>query len=165
MCEGEISIEQLSESLDLFICLWGLFGFFCPFFHFPSRADWIILSTGSRISVGSLLRICSPRTDGLEERMWEERRGEERERYELVNVQTSLGSGGVHIVDSLLVITTVTFLAVAFHALVGAWCTIRPCVTPPILADDVRPEENKLWRHEPEGRARPPVCRREKVNE
>lgn len=106
MCEGEISIEQLSESLDLFICLWGLFGFFCPFFHFPSRADWIILSTGSRISVGSLRRICSPRTDGLEERMWEERRvgeqrrGEERERYELVNVQTSLGSGGVHIVDS-----------------------------------------------------------------
>lgn len=66
--EGEISIKQLSQKLELFICLWGSF-FFCPFFRFPSRADWIILSRGSRISVGSLRRIYSPRTDGLEERV------------------------------------------------------------------------------------------------
>lgn len=38
---------------------------------------------------------------------------------ELLNVQTSLGSSGVHIVDSMLVITAVTFLTATFHALVG----------------------------------------------
>lgn len=63
-----ISTVQLSEWLELFICLWALFSF-CPIFCFPSRADWIILSRGSRICVGSLRRICSPRRDGLKERI------------------------------------------------------------------------------------------------
>lgn len=108
--------------------------FFCPFFHFPSRADWIILSRGSRISVGSLRRIYSPRTDGLEERVceWDRERGREREVSEradgwVAQCSNILGQySGVHIVDSSLVITTVTFLTATFHALVGAWCTIRP---------------------------------------
>lgn len=34
----------------------------------------------------------------------------------LLNVQTSLGSSGVHIVESQLVITAVTFLTATFHA-------------------------------------------------
>lgn len=48
-----------------------------------------------------------------------EREREKEQMVELLNVQTSLGSSGVHIVDSLLVITAVTFLTATFHALVG----------------------------------------------
>lgn len=39
---------------------------------------------------------------------------------ELLNAQTSLGGGGEHIVDSLLVITAVTFLTATFRALARA---------------------------------------------
>lgn len=46
---------------------------------------------------------------------------------ELLNAQTSLGSGGEHIVDSLLVITAVTFLAATFRALASGWRKTHPC--------------------------------------
>lgn len=36
---------------------------------------------------------------------------------ELLNAQTSLGGAGVHVVDSLLVITAATFLTATFRAL------------------------------------------------
>lgn len=48
-----------------------------------------------------------------------ERKGDSEQMAELLNVQTSLGSSGVHIVDSSLVITAVIFLTDTFHALVG----------------------------------------------
>lgn len=44
-------------------------------------------------------------------------RGECKRMAELLNAQTSLGGGGEHIVDSLLVITAVTFLTATFRAL------------------------------------------------
>lgn len=47
---------------------------------------------------------------------------------ELLNVQTSLGSSVGHIVDSLLVITAVTFLTATFHAS-GGWMMLNLCVT------------------------------------
>lgn len=43
--------------------------------------------------------------------------GECERMAELLNAQTSLGGDGEHIVDSLLVITAVTFLADTFRAL------------------------------------------------
>lgn len=54
--------------------------------------------------------------------MREKQREIENERLkqmvELLNVQTSLGSSRVHIVDSSPVITEVMFLTATFHALV-----------------------------------------------
>lgn len=44
-------------------------------------------------------------------------RGECERMAELLNAQTSLGGGGELIVDSLLVITAVTFLTATFRAL------------------------------------------------
>lgn len=101
----EISIREASLVVFCFFVFCGAclfifyFLFLCPFFRCPSRTDWIILSTGSRISVGSLRRICSPRTDGLEERM----RGRSRGVEEMGVSQCSNILGrrrGLHAVDS-----------------------------------------------------------------
>lgn len=62
---------HLSEKTRVVYLFVGPPFFFSPYLCFPSRADWIILSRGSGISVGSLRRICSPRRDGLEERVRE----------------------------------------------------------------------------------------------
>lgn len=60
---------------------------------------------------------CASETEGEENKSKKRGRGECERMAELLNAQTSLGGGGEHIVDSLLVITAVTFLTATFRAL------------------------------------------------
>ena len=83
--EGNLNCSVVRKTIAVYLFAGPLL--FCQFLCFPSRADWIILSRGSRISVGSLRRIRSPRKNGLKERVCEG--GEERKRVqmaELLNV-------------------------------------------------------------------------------
>lgn len=132
MSEEEISNVQLSERLGLFICLWGLFSFARSS---VSPVEQIGLYWAQAVEL--VLDRCvayAPQGEMVLKKGCVSEREREKGRkgvqmVELLNVQTSLGSGGGHTVDSLLVITAVTFLTATFHALVGGWCTIALCVT------------------------------------
>lgn len=144
------------------VCLWGLFFFFAHSSISLAQKIRLYRAQAVKLVLDRCIAYAPQGQMGLEKRVCElesERNKIAKREVSvwvcermagLLNAQTSLGGAGVHVVDSLLVITAVTFLTATFRALASGWWKTHPCFNFRWKQCDSHAEEGQLmstfWR-------------------